>query len=221
MGNGSAAVYNQPLRMAAKPQLGIVVLAAGRGTRMRSERAKVLHAIAGKPFIVSVLETAAVLAPDRLAVVVGHEADEVERVCAAYLARSPIAGTVAYPRQLEQRGTGDAVRAAASEFKGFDGDVLILYGDVPGLSAPTLQALLAQHRDRSATLSLLTTEVAEPTGYGRILRRRRRITPRHRRGKGSRSGRSRRARDQPRDLLRAVARALAGAHALACRQRPG
>jgi bifunctional UDP-N-acetylglucosamine pyrophosphorylase/glucosamine-1-phosphate N-acetyltransferase len=157
--------------MVATPPLGIVILAAGRGTRMRSERAKVLHAIAGKPFIVSVLETASALAPQRLAVVVGHDAAEVERVCAAYFARRPIAGAVSYPRQVEQRGTGDAVRAAAAAFDGFDGDVLILYGDVPGLTAPTLQALVDQHRARRATLSLLTTEVAEPTGYGRILRR--------------------------------------------------
>ena len=65
--------------MNSKPELGIVVLAAGRGTRMRSDRAKVLHGIAGKPFIVSVLDTALALRPARLAVVVGHEAEEVER----------------------------------------------------------------------------------------------------------------------------------------------
>ncbi len=153
------------------PPLGIVVLAAGRGTRMRSERAKVLHAIAGKPFIVSVLETAAALAPERLAVVVGHEADEVQRVSDAYFARRPIAGTVSYPRQIEQRGTGDAVRAALPSFEGFEGDVLILYGDVPGLETATLRALVDQHRARNAALSLLTTEVADPAGYGRIVRR--------------------------------------------------
>jgi len=157
--------------MVAKPPLGIVILAAGRGTRMRSERAKVLHAIAGKPFIVSVLETASALVPDRLAVVVGHDATEVERVCGAFFTRRPMAGTVSYPRQVEQRGTGDAVRAAAAAFEGFDGDVLILYGDVPGLAAPTLRALVEQHRANAATLSLLTTEIDEPTGYGRILRR--------------------------------------------------
>ncbi len=157
--------------MALNPQLGIVILAAGRGTRMRSGRAKVLHAIAGKPFIVSVLETATRLAPDRLAVVVGHEAAEVERVCTAWLARHPMAGMVSYPRQVEQRGTGDAVRAAEASFGDFDGDVLILYGDVPGLSAATLDALLDQHRRNGASLSLLTTKVDEPTGYGRILRR--------------------------------------------------
>jgi bifunctional UDP-N-acetylglucosamine pyrophosphorylase/glucosamine-1-phosphate N-acetyltransferase len=156
--------------MAAKPQLGIVVLAAGRGTRMRSERAKVLHAIAGKPFILSVLDTAMALAPDRLAIVVGHEGEEVERVCTEYLVRRPIPGTVSYPRQAEQRGTGDAVRAAAGSFEGFEGDVLILYGDVPGLASPTLQGLVEHHRGSAAALSLLTTTVEEPTGYGRIVR---------------------------------------------------
>ncbi|MCC6763280.1 MAG: bifunctional UDP-N-acetylglucosamine diphosphorylase/glucosamine-1-phosphate N-acetyltransferase GlmU [Deltaproteobacteria bacterium] len=156
--------------MAAK-QLGIIILAAGRGTRMRSDRAKVLHTIAGKPFVVSVVETAAALVPTRLAVVVGHEAAEVERVCAAHLARQPIAGgTTSYPRQIEQRGTGDAVRAAEAVFAGFDGDVLILYGDVPGLKAATLGALVEQHRASGATLSLLTSEAEDPTGYGRIVR---------------------------------------------------
>ncbi len=162
-------MYNQPLHMTATP-LGIVILAAGRGTRMRSDRAKVLHAIAGKPFIVSVLETAASLGPDRIAVVVGHEAAEVERVCAAHLIRSPITGEVSYPRQAEQRGTGDAVRAAEGAFARFDGDILILYGDVPGLRTATLEDLVAEHRRSAATLSLLTTEVAEPRGYGRIVR---------------------------------------------------
>lgn len=137
---------------------------------MRSDRAKVLHAIAGKPFVVAVLETAAELAPERLAVVVGHEATEVERICAAHFARHPLGGSVSYPRQIEQRGTGDAVRAAEEVFAGFDGDVLILYGDVPGLRAATLQDLVAEHRRSGATLSLLTTEVEEPTGYGRIVR---------------------------------------------------
>ncbi len=154
----------------ADTPLGIVILAAGRGTRMRSDRAKVLHPIAGKPFIVWVLETAADLAPERLAVVVGHEAAEVERVSSTHFARHPVTGDVSYPRQIEQRGTGDAVRAAEPAFSGFDGDVLILYGDVPGLRAATLEDLVAQHRRSGATLSLLTTEVDEPTGYGRIVR---------------------------------------------------
>ena len=170
MGKPAPPVYKKRLRMAAKPQLGIVVLAAGRGTRMRSERAKVLHAIAGKPFILSVLDTATALAPDCLAIVVGHEAEEVERICTEYLARRPITGVVTYPRQVEQRGTGDAVRAAASAFEGFEGDVLILYGDVPGLASATLQGLVEHHRRSAASLSLLTATVDEPTGYGRIIR---------------------------------------------------
>jgi bifunctional UDP-N-acetylglucosamine pyrophosphorylase / glucosamine-1-phosphate N-acetyltransferase len=156
--------------MAVKPPLGIVILAAGRGTRMRSDRAKVLHGIAGKPFVLSVLDTALALAPDRIAVVVGHDAAEVERVCREYLTRHGVSVDVDYPRQVEQRGTGDAVRAAAATFDGFDGDLLILYGDVPGLAAVTLRALVERHRGSDAALSLLTTMVDEPTGYGRIVR---------------------------------------------------
>ncbi len=156
--------------MAANPPLGIVILAAGKGTRMRSDRAKVLHAIAGKPFILSVLDTAVALAPGRIAVVVGHEAEEVERVCRDHLARRASSVTVVYPRQAEQRGTGDAVRAAESAFDGLEGDVLILYGDVPALTSETLRRLVERHRATGAALSLLTTCVDDPTGYGRIRR---------------------------------------------------
>jgi bifunctional UDP-N-acetylglucosamine pyrophosphorylase / glucosamine-1-phosphate N-acetyltransferase len=155
---------------ATPPPLGIVILAAGRGTRMRSERAKVLHAIAGKPFVLSVLDTALALAPERVAIVVGHEADEVERVCRAHLRRRGAKTSMSFPLQVEQRGTGDAVRSAAPAFQGFEGDILILYGDVPGLAAKTLQSLVARHRRAGVTLSLLTTTVEDPTGYGRIIR---------------------------------------------------
>jgi bifunctional N-acetylglucosamine-1-phosphate-uridyltransferase/glucosamine-1-phosphate-acetyltransferase GlmU-like protein len=105
--------------------LGVIILAAGRGTRMRSERAKVLHAIAGKPFVLWVLDAAVALAPDRVAVVVGHEADRVRDVCVAWAADRG-GPEVVYPLQREQRGTGDAVRAALPAFAGLGGDVLIL-----------------------------------------------------------------------------------------------
>lgn len=155
---------------ATPPPLGIIILAAGRGTRMRSDRAKVLHAVAGRPFVLSVLDTALALAPERVAVVVGHEAEQVEQVCRTHLRRRGSKVSVAFPLQAEQRGTGDAVRSAAAAFEGFAGDVLILYGDVPALTAPTLTGLLERHRGADAVLSLLTTTVDDPTGYGRILR---------------------------------------------------
>jgi len=155
----------------ASSRLGVIILAAGRGTRMRSERAKVLHTVAGKPFVLSVLDAALALAPDCVAVVVGHEAGEVERVCALHLAGRGTETPVVYPLQREQRGTGDAVRAAAPAFEGFAGDLLVLYGDVPALTPATLSALLAHHRRAGAALSLLTATFDDPSGYGRIRRR--------------------------------------------------
>lgn len=154
----------------ASASLGVVILAAGQGTRMRSERAKVLHTIAGKPLVGFVLDTALAVRPDRLAVVVGHEAAEVEQVCASHLARRGTTVDTHYPLQEEQRGTGDAVRVAQPALEGLRGDVVILYGDVPALRAETLADLLARHRASDATLSMLTTRVDDPTGYGRIKR---------------------------------------------------
>lgn len=151
--------------------LGIVVLAAGRGTRMRSERAKVLHTIAGKPLVLWVLDAALALGPSRVAVVVGHEADEVRRVCERHLTMRGAAGTrVSYPIQTEQRGTGDAVRVAMRVLADASGDVVILYGDVPALTTATVARLVARHRETGALLSLLTTTVDDPAGYGRIRR---------------------------------------------------
>jgi bifunctional UDP-N-acetylglucosamine pyrophosphorylase/glucosamine-1-phosphate N-acetyltransferase len=137
---------------------------------MRSARAKVLHPVAGKPLVAFVLDAALALDPARLAVVVGHEAAEVERVCTEHLARRGATTAVYYPLQHEQRGTGDAVRTALPALAGLDGDVLVLYGDVPALTAGTLARLVEHHRRAGATLSMLTTTVAEPTGYGRIKR---------------------------------------------------
>jgi bifunctional UDP-N-acetylglucosamine pyrophosphorylase/glucosamine-1-phosphate N-acetyltransferase len=155
--------------------LGAILLAAGRGTRMRSERAKVLHTVAGKALVLWVLDAALELDPARVAVVVGHEADDVRDVCERHLRTRALAGStpaeIVYPLQRQRHGTGDAVRVAMPAFAGFDGDIVILYGDVPGLTAATLKQLVAHHRESGATLSLLTTTVADPTGYGRIRRR--------------------------------------------------
>ncbi len=153
------------------PPLAIVILAAGRGTRMRSERAKVLHTIAGKAFVLSVLDAALALDPERIAVVVGHEAAQVERVCTEHLARRGLGIAVVFPVQADQRGTGDAVRVALPALAGLEGDVLILYGDVPGLRAETLRRLVARHRSAGATLSFLTATVDVSAGYGRIVRK--------------------------------------------------
>jgi bifunctional UDP-N-acetylglucosamine pyrophosphorylase/glucosamine-1-phosphate N-acetyltransferase len=139
--------------------LDIVVMAAGKGTRMRSDRPKVLHRLAGRALLQHVLETAATLGPRRTIVVTGHGADAVEAA-----ARGP---GVACVRQEPQLGTGHAVQQAAPLLDD-KGATLVLNGDVPLIEADTARALV----DTAATgaLALLTIELDDPTGYGRVVR---------------------------------------------------
>lgn len=137
--------------------LGIIILAAGQGTRMRSSQPKVLHRLAGRPLLSHVLETARDLQAARIAVVYGHGGEQV---------RSAIGeDDVDWIEQAQQLGTGHAVEQALPAMAAMD-RVLVLYGDVPLISADTLQQLLQQPAD----LALLSVELADPTGYGRILR---------------------------------------------------
>jgi bifunctional UDP-N-acetylglucosamine pyrophosphorylase/glucosamine-1-phosphate N-acetyltransferase len=160
----AAVVIPRPSVSSSRP-LGVVVLAAGLGTRMRSGRAKVLHELGGRPLLGHVLAALAPLGPARVALVVGHQADAVRR--AAEGGTFPDLRTVV---QAEQRGTGHAVLCAAPAFEGFVGDVVICYGDVPLVRTATLRALVEAHRRRGADLTLLTVCFEDPTGYGRILR---------------------------------------------------
>src|SRR6185369_4903887 len=144
--------------------LGVIVLAAGLGTRMRAARAKVLHELGGRPLVRYPLAAVAGLEPARIVVVVGHQADEVR---SAVLASGLPVDTVV---QAEQRGTGHAAQCAVPALGDFDGDVLILYGDVPLVTTATLRRLRDAHRTEGADVTLLTMRFADPTGYGRILR---------------------------------------------------
>ncbi|MCY1406437.1 Bifunctional protein GlmU [compost metagenome] len=138
--------------------LEVVILAAGQGTRMRSALPKVLHPIAGKPMLAHVIDTARKLHPQRIHVVIGHGAERVRE--------SLQADDLNFVLQAEQLGTGHAV-AQALPFLEAD-KVLILYGDVPLIEQPTLERLLQEAT--LLQLALLTVELADPTGYGRILR---------------------------------------------------
>ena len=137
-----------------------IVLAAGKGTRMKSERAKVLHEVFFRPMVHHVLDAVTDAGTDRCAVIVGHQR---EAVCAA-LAGFNVTPVV----QEEQLGTGHAVLCAEQACAGAD-LVLILCGDTPLIRAETLQAMLDTHCRQQATLTLMTTVVEEPFGYGRIL----------------------------------------------------
>ncbi|MEO8081802.1 MAG: bifunctional UDP-N-acetylglucosamine diphosphorylase/glucosamine-1-phosphate N-acetyltransferase GlmU, partial [Caldimonas sp.] len=140
--------------------LNVVIMAAGKGTRMRSARPKVMHTLAGRALLQHVLTAAAGLGATRTLVVTGHGAEAVE---AAF--RSP---TIAFVRQEPQLGTGHALQQAAPRLAGDDGTTLILNGDVPLIEPSTLRALV----DASAgqRLALLTVTLADPSGYGRIVR---------------------------------------------------
>ncbi len=139
--------------------LDILVLAAGKGTRMRSALPKVLHPIGGKPMVQHVVDTARRLGGERILIVVGHGAEGVQKRMAA--------PDVTFVQQTEQLGTGHAVLQALPRFR--EGAVvLILYGDVPLIRAETLQKLIKGVDDKH--MGLLTVQMADPTGYGRILR---------------------------------------------------
>jgi bifunctional UDP-N-acetylglucosamine pyrophosphorylase/glucosamine-1-phosphate N-acetyltransferase len=145
----------------------VVILAAGKGTRMKSERPKVLHEICGRPMIGWVLEAAAGLNPDRVVVVVGHGAEAVEAAV-----RSEIPGVeLQFVLQEPQLGTGHALQVAAPAI-GESERVVVTYGDMPLLAAESLQALVAAQREGTepGAVSILTALVDVPFGYGRIVR---------------------------------------------------
>ncbi len=145
---------------AAPRALAAVVMAAGQGTRMRSDRAKVLHEVGGLPMVCHVLAALAPLRPARTVVVVGHQAEAVRAVLPE--------GTMT-ALQAEQLGTAHAVLQARRALAGFEGDVLVLNGDVPLVRPATLRGLLRHHRRRGALATVLSMTVDHPHGYGRIV----------------------------------------------------
>jgi bifunctional UDP-N-acetylglucosamine pyrophosphorylase/glucosamine-1-phosphate N-acetyltransferase len=144
----------------------VLILAAGLGTRMKSDIAKVLHELDGKPLIAHVCRTAAKLSPRQVYVVVGHQAEQVQSAVETALGTDQ----VGFLRQVEQRGTGDAVRAAKDALAAAGSTVLILSGDVPLIKPETLDNLLAAHAAAGAACTILTVRMENPTGYGRIVR---------------------------------------------------
>ncbi|MET2714427.1 bifunctional UDP-N-acetylglucosamine diphosphorylase/glucosamine-1-phosphate N-acetyltransferase GlmU [Streptomyces harbinensis] len=145
----------------------VIVLAAGEGTRMKSATPKVLHEICGRSLVGHVVAAAGELDPERLVVVVGHAREQV----AAHLAEIAPAALTAV--QEEQNGTGHAVRVALAELGGageLSGTVLVTCGDTPLLTAATLAELTRVHTAEGNAVTVLTAEVPDPTGYGRIVR---------------------------------------------------
>ena len=149
---------------APSPVAAVVILAAGEGKRMKSSRSKLLHEIAGHSMLSYAVTAATTVQPQHIIVVIGHLRDQV----AAHL--DEIAPHVLTAVQEQQLGTGHAVQVALDQLADLTGDVIVTMGDVPMLTGETLAALLLQHRASQAAATVLTAQVPDPTGYGRILR---------------------------------------------------
>ena len=139
-----------------------IVLAAGKGTRMKSSLAKVLHPIAGRPMLHYPLQTARATGCERIFVVVGHQRAEVEQAVAA--------ADVSFVLQENQLGSGHAVAVCEEALADFSGDVLILCGDVPFITIATLERFMNAHAQADAAVSVLSVHLENPHGYGRIVR---------------------------------------------------
>ncbi len=143
------------------PPLAIIVLAAGKGTRMKSSLHKVLHPIAGRPMIDHLLASAALLAPARQVVVVGSEREQLE---------AALTGQATIAVQEPQQGTGHSVKQAEAALAGFSGDVLILYGDVPFVRPATMRAMIDRlHQPDAPAVVVLGFEPADSLQYGRVI----------------------------------------------------
>lgn len=143
-------------------ELAALILAAGEGTRMNSSIAKVLHTLCGKSMILHVVDTVRTISPRRIIVVVGHQAEAVKKELDGERLEFVI--------QSERLGTAHAAMMAESVLDGFTGTLLVLNGDTPLLTTATLQGLVAFHRERKAAATVLSAELDDPTGYGRVIR---------------------------------------------------
>ena len=146
----------------ASSRVAIAIMAAGKGTRLKSQLPKVLHKVGGKPLLAHVIAAASrVVPPQDVFVIIGHEADRV---------RAAVAETgVHFVLQSEQRGTGHALMVARDALSGYD-HVIVLSGDAPQITPQTIAQLLNFHLDQQAAMTLLTADLDQPTGYGRVIR---------------------------------------------------
>ena len=143
-------------------KLAIIILAAGKGTRMKSNVVKVLHPLAGLPMISYPVQAAQLLAPEKLVVVVGHQGENVKK--------SLSSEGISIVRQEEQLGSGHAVAVTEDALRTFAGTVLIMCGDVPLIRVETLRHFLQRHVESRAVVSVLTVVLEDPAGYGRVVR---------------------------------------------------
>ena len=147
----------------SRSTFAIAILAAGKGTRLKSRHPKVLHEIAGRPLLAHVVAAAMQVVPAKnIFAIIGHEADKV---------RSALEATgIGFVLQSEQRGTGHAMMQAREALRGFE-HVLVLSGDVPLIAPQTIARVRDFHTSHKAAMTILTAEPPDPTGYGRVFRR--------------------------------------------------
>jgi bifunctional UDP-N-acetylglucosamine pyrophosphorylase / glucosamine-1-phosphate N-acetyltransferase len=159
---------SEQLNSTEAKSMDVLIMAAGLGTRMKSNRAKVLHRLDGRPLISHVCRTALALSPRAIHIIVGHQAEDVRAAigkefdCDRY--------GITFVHQRQQRGTGDAVMAAREQLAGDSRPILVLSGDVPLVRRQTLTKLLEAHASAGAVCTMLTVRLENPTGYGRIVR---------------------------------------------------
>ena len=149
--------------MAQNQHTSAIILAAGKGTRMKSDLPKVCHPVGGRPMVCAVVDACLAAGCDRVVVVVGYKQELVREALAAY-------DGVEYAVQDEQLGTGHAVRCARDAFAGAQGDVFVLCGDGPLIRTETLGKIIGVHRGAGASATLATSVIDNPDGYGRIVR---------------------------------------------------
>ncbi len=147
-------------------RLAVVIMAAGKGTRMKNpDKAKVMYPIDGQPMIYYVVDLSLRLRSEQVIVIVGHQRQSVMEFLGG-----AFPGKVQFAEQNEQLGTGHAVQQSEPFLRNFQGDIIVLSGDVPLLTEDTMQRLIAEHRRQNAVATMLTTIMEDPTGYGRVVR---------------------------------------------------
>ncbi len=145
--------------------VAVAILAAGRGTRMKSTLPKVLHSLGGRSLVERVLQSLRSISPTRRLIVVGYQADQVKAALTADTSALP---PLEFVEQTEQMGTGHAVQQLLPHLEGFTGNLLVLNGDVPLLRPETLKHLLQQHQEHQNAATILTAQTLNPQGYGRV-----------------------------------------------------
>ncbi|NJK37513.1 MAG: bifunctional UDP-N-acetylglucosamine diphosphorylase/glucosamine-1-phosphate N-acetyltransferase GlmU [Oscillatoriales cyanobacterium RM2_1_1] len=145
--------------------VAIAILAAGRGTRMKSDLPKVLHQLGSRTLVQRVLDSCQILQPSRQFVIVGYRSELVQQALAN---PESFSGAIEFVEQTEQLGTGHAVQQLLPHLAGFSGDVLVLNGDVPLLRPQTLEQLMQIHQERRSAATILTAHLPNPKGYGRV-----------------------------------------------------